>query len=61
MREVGKPKDRWNQAVVNQRLSILDTSNPGYDGKQVSQKKIRRMIASVRIIWPAAVELQETP
>src|SRR5262245_35128525 len=59
MRKVGKTQDRWDQAVVDQALSAFDSSRASHNGKEVSQKKIHRMIVPVLVIGPAHVELQE--
>jgi hypothetical protein len=59
MREVGKAEDGWNQAVVDQALSALDSACAGHNGKEVSKEEIDGMIVAVMVIGPAHVELQE--
>ena len=58
MREVGEAPDGWDQAVVDQALSALDSARASHNGKKVSQEKIHGMIVAVMIIGPAHVELQ---
>ena len=57
--KVGEAQDGWNQSVVNQTLSFLDSASTSHDGKEVSEKKIRGMVLLVGVIGPANVELQE--
>lgn len=59
MWELGQAQKRRDQAVVNQRLGVLDPANSSYDSKEVSEKKICGVITSVLIIGPAHLELQE--
>jgi len=59
MRKIGKTQDRWDQAIVDQALSAFDSSGASHNGKEVSQKKIRRMIVPIMVIGPAHVQLQE--
>jgi hypothetical protein len=59
--EFGQPQKRRDQTVVNQRLSILDTSDPRHDSKQVSQKKIDWVITSRTVARPTHLMLQEVP
>jgi hypothetical protein len=38
MRKVGETQDRWNQSVVDETLSVLDSAGAGHDRKEMSQK-----------------------
>jgi len=61
VRKLWQTQKRRDQTVVDQRLSVLDASNPSYDRKQMSQKEIHRVITSMAVKWPPNLMLKEVP
>lgn len=61
MRKIRKTQNRGNESIVNERLSVLDSTDPSHDGKNMSQEQVYRMIFSVLVSWPADVKLQKVP
>jgi len=61
MGEIGQPQERGDQPVVDPGLRALDPSDPGDNGKQVSQEEIGGVIAPVMVRGPRDVMLEEVP
>ena len=45
---------------MEERLSVLDPSNTGHDGKEMGQEQVGGMVIPISVVWPGDVSLQET-
>ncbi|MBI3319119.1 MAG: hypothetical protein HYZ89_00815 [Candidatus Omnitrophica bacterium] len=59
--EVRQPQQRGDQAVVEQRLGVLDPADPRHDGHDMGEEQIGGMIGPRGVAGPLHVGLEEPP
>lgn len=61
VRKSVQTQQQRNQAVVSERLSVLDAPNSGHQSEDMSHEQIHGAIVPVVIIRPADIRLQKAP
>ena len=59
VREVRQPQQGRDEAIVDERLGILDPADAGHHSEDMRQEQIDGMVFPVRVVGPANVELEK--